>query len=65
MGFFNMYFNETIRPNNIKYSGIKNYTNYTTIQAKNPAFFFDDRYKNRLLKLKNKCYCCYAKSESI
>lgn len=66
MGFFNMYFNETIHPINIKYSGIKfNPTSYTSIKTKQPPFFFDDRYKNRILKLKQNCYCCYAKSESI
>jgi len=62
MGFFNMYFNETINPINIKYATV-NTTTITTIKTKNPPYFFDDRYKNRLLKLKNSCYCCFADSQ--
>jgi len=59
-----MYYNETINPTNAKYSGIKYRNNYTCIKSNKSPYFFDDRYNNRLLKLKNKCYCCYMSSQS-
>ena len=58
MGFFNLYFNETMRPINAKYSIPSYYGKYSCIKTTNPAFFFEDRYKTRLLKLKNKKLCC-------
>lgn len=64
MGFFNMYFNETIHPINVKYATV-NTTTGSFVKQKTPPYFFDDRYKNRLLKLKNQCFCCYADSTKL
>ena len=62
MGLFNLLFNEPTRPINIKYTNFVYNKNFTPITVSNPPCFFDDRYKNRLLKLKQNCYCCFADS---